>query len=195
MKELKNFNHVDQADLTVNICLGRKFEGGRLFFYGLRENLTEDEKLHVPPLYPSEKKPPVFWYDHRVGEGVFHLGEQYRTEEIRSVERINLIIWCRSTKVEFDSKVHWQSAFDEIYQNQDELQILEKYLEKSDSHPEAMDSKGRNLLQTLVIAGLEAHVKCLLCRFKCDIDVDARDFAGSAALHYAAENNDIAISK
>lgn len=33
--------HVDDADVTLNVCLGKEFTGGTLYFHGIRGTPTE----------------------------------------------------------------------------------------------------------------------------------------------------------
>jgi len=92
--EVRQHTHADDSNLTVNICLGRDgFAGGRLFFYGLQGPDTPR-----PPTYPEPgiEPQPLFWLQHKVHHGVFHLGRQYHgAEELTHGERVNLIMWCR----------------------------------------------------------------------------------------------------
>ncbi len=75
--------HFDDSHVTLNVCLGRQFTAGDLFFCGL----YDDETTH------SES----FYLQHNPGRGVIHLGlHRHAATEISSGERYNFIMWCRS---------------------------------------------------------------------------------------------------
>jgi hypothetical protein len=81
--------HVDDSELTLNVCLGTEFTGGELFFRGVRCALHQQT-----PAMPHEK----FDYCHRVGHGVIHLGRhRHGALPLLSGRRTNLIVWCRSS--------------------------------------------------------------------------------------------------
>lgn len=75
------------SDVTLNVCLGRAFEGGSLFFRGVRcrahqQTGAAPEETHV--------------YAHRPGVAVLHRGHhRHGAHAITSGERHNLILWCR----------------------------------------------------------------------------------------------------
>jgi len=78
--------HYDDSEVTLNICLGQNFIGGELYFRGL----LEDELSH------SEN----FEFQHQPGKGIVHVGRhRHGAQKIKSGERYNLIVWCRSTKL------------------------------------------------------------------------------------------------
>jgi hypothetical protein len=77
-EDLDLANHIDDSDVTVNICLGKEFEGGQLTFYGTK-----------PDGSPMS-------YSHEPGTAVIHLGKNWHeAQKITSGERTNLIIWCK----------------------------------------------------------------------------------------------------
>lgn len=70
--------HYDESDVTLNICLGRKFTGGQLVF-------RDDDGAQMAPAI-----------EHKVGTAVLHLGEhQHQARKLKSGQRSNLILWCR----------------------------------------------------------------------------------------------------
>ena len=74
--------HVDDAEVTVNVCLGREFAGAGLTFCGSLGGGRERKK--------------TLGYQHVVGRGVVHLGtRRHGADEIAWGERMNLIIWNR----------------------------------------------------------------------------------------------------
>ena len=72
--------HVDNSDVTFNVCLGKEFTGAGLAFCGYM-----GEPAHRRLSYT---------YVHRKGYCVVHLGRRrHGADDIRSGERMNLIIW------------------------------------------------------------------------------------------------------
>ncbi|XP_060969107.1 2-oxoglutarate and iron-dependent oxygenase domain-containing protein CP2 isoform X1 [Cannabis sativa] len=79
--------HVDDSEVTLNVCLGKQFSGGELFFRGVRC------EQHVN----SETQPEEsFDYSHVPGRAVLHRGRhRHGARATTSGNRINLILWCR----------------------------------------------------------------------------------------------------
>lgn len=82
--------HVDDAEVTLNVCLGDAFEGGDLAVLGHRclahsaTPANDGEAASVP---------------HAVGTALVHAGAlRHRAEAVTSGHRVNLILWCRSTR-------------------------------------------------------------------------------------------------
>jgi hypothetical protein len=76
--------HYDESEVTLNVCLGKTFEGGSLYFAGL----LEDPSTHGEH----------FEFQHTPGRGILHIGKhRHGANPIRSGERYNLILWCRSS--------------------------------------------------------------------------------------------------
>ncbi|KAL8463427.1 hypothetical protein ACS0TY_034180 [Phlomoides rotata] len=91
--------HVDDSEVTLNICLGKQFTGGELFFRGVRcEN-------HVN----SETKPTeIYDYTHVPGQAVLHRGRhRHGARATTSGSRINLLLWCRRYSLCFVSSILW----------------------------------------------------------------------------------------
>ncbi|KAK8958417.1 hypothetical protein KSP40_PGU017542 [Platanthera guangdongensis] len=88
-KDLKLDYHVDDSEVTLNVCLGKQFTGGELFFRGVRCD------QHVN----SETQPEeIIEYSHVPGQAVLHHGRhRHGARPTISGYRINLIIWCRSS--------------------------------------------------------------------------------------------------
>eukprot|EP01088_Endostelium_zonatum_P018160 TRINITY_DN5723_c0_g1_i1.p1 TRINITY_DN5723_c0_g1~~TRINITY_DN5723_c0_g1_i1.p1 ORF type:complete len:762 (+),score=185.85 TRINITY_DN5723_c0_g1_i1:6-2291(+) len=146
-KETRQHTHVDDSDLTVNICLGKEgFKGGDLYFYGTRDE--EAENRSVPPRWPYDAEaadnPPWSKYKHQVGRGVFHQGNQYHgVDDITYGERCNLIVWCRMIKnKELDIReksirgepregkkiLHWKNILRGWKTEQDVLVMINKWI-------------------------------------------------------------------
>jgi len=83
--------HVDDSEVTLNLCLGDRFEGGELYFEGLRC------EAHLQTgCSPSDS----FSYEHVPGRALLHAGKhRHGARPIRNGQRVNLIIWCRSPAV------------------------------------------------------------------------------------------------
>jgi len=76
--------HVDQSHITINVCLGKIFEGGDLYFKCLLKDINSEEKKDLI-------------HTHKKGLAVLHRGDMiHGATPIESGERMNLIIWYRS---------------------------------------------------------------------------------------------------
>ncbi|XP_042525010.1 2-oxoglutarate and iron-dependent oxygenase domain-containing protein 2 isoform X1 [Dipodomys spectabilis] len=78
--------HYDNAELTLNVALGKAFTGGALYFGGLFQAPTGlTQPLEV---------------EHVVGQGVLHRGAQlHGARPLRTGERWNLVVWLRASAV------------------------------------------------------------------------------------------------
>ncbi|XP_006865438.1 PREDICTED: 2-oxoglutarate and iron-dependent oxygenase domain-containing protein 2 [Chrysochloris asiatica] len=78
--------HYDNAELTLNVALGKAFIGGALYFGGFfQAPAAQTETLEV---------------EHVVGQGVLHRGGQlHGARPLGSGERWNLVIWLRVSAV------------------------------------------------------------------------------------------------
>jgi len=90
-KDRKLSFHVDESEVTLNLCLGKEFEKGSLYFGGVR-------CLQHQQLEPKEED--NFTFNHTPGVAILHLGKhRHLANPILSGERHNLILWCRSSKI------------------------------------------------------------------------------------------------
>jgi len=82
--------HVDDSEVTLNLCLGGGFSGGELFFEGRR-----CEEHRQTGCSTADQ----FHWAHRPGIGLLHAGK-HRHGALSIVEgrRRNLILWCRSSR-------------------------------------------------------------------------------------------------
>ncbi|KAL6982424.1 2-oxoglutarate and iron-dependent oxygenase domain-containing protein cp2 [Sarracenia purpurea var. burkii] len=81
--------HVDDSEVTLNVCLGKQFSGGELFFRGIRCD------KHVNTETQSEE---IFDYAHVPGRAILHRGRhRHGARATTSGHRINLLLWCRSS--------------------------------------------------------------------------------------------------
>lgn len=77
--------HEDDADVTLNVCLGKEFEAATLSFCGLAADLDHRKLKHT--------------YQHQKGRAVVHLGRhRHGADNIASGERVNFILWSTSSK-------------------------------------------------------------------------------------------------
>ncbi|XP_062110008.1 2-oxoglutarate and iron-dependent oxygenase domain-containing protein CP2-like [Humulus lupulus] len=97
--------HVDDSEVTLNVCLGKQFSGGELFFRGVRCDKHVNSETQ-----PEES----FDYSHVPGRAVLHRGRhRHGARATTSGNRINLILWCRSSgyrelkKYQKDSCSNW----------------------------------------------------------------------------------------
>lgn len=96
--------HMDQSEVTLNICLGGEFEGADLYFHGMRDHADEEEEIGT--------------FNHRPGVGVIHVGQQYHgVNRLISGERHNMVVWGKSSK--------YRSSAAEVYAGKCESQRLE----------------------------------------------------------------------
>ncbi|XP_038657129.1 2-oxoglutarate and iron-dependent oxygenase domain-containing protein 2-like isoform X4 [Scyliorhinus canicula] len=78
--------HYDNAEVTLNVSLGKEFSEGNLYFGNMRQvPISESECVEI---------------EHKVSHGLLHRGQQcHGALPISSGERWNLIIWMRSSPV------------------------------------------------------------------------------------------------
>lgn len=82
--------HVDDSEVTLNICLSDSFEGGGLRFHGKRH----PEKTTLAYDLPS---PNEATYQHKFARAVIHLGGHFHEVlDVTKGERHVLIMWMRS---------------------------------------------------------------------------------------------------
>jgi hypothetical protein len=82
--------HVDASDVTLNVCLGKQFTGGTLFFRGIRCALCQETMPR-----PEEE----FEIAHVTGQAILHRGKhRHGANPILDGERYNLILWCNSSR-------------------------------------------------------------------------------------------------
>eukprot|EP00112_Aurelia_sp_Birch-Aquarium-sp1_P008546 Seg1945.3 transcript_id=Seg1945.3/GoldUCD/mRNA.D3Y31 product="2-oxoglutarate and iron-dependent oxygenase domain-containing protein 2" protein_id=Seg1945.3/GoldUCD/D3Y31 len=78
--------HYDDAEVTLNVSLGKEFKGGELYIAGMKNEKDWAEKCYK--------------YSHKKCHGLLHRGQQmHGAMEIEDGERFNLIIWMRSSSI------------------------------------------------------------------------------------------------
>lgn len=83
---------LDNSEVTLNVCLGKQFQGGTLYFEGVR-----CAKHQSTPSKEGEH----FVYSHTAGRAVIHVGRhRHGANELLQGERFNLV----STKLIFLTK-------------------------------------------------------------------------------------------
>ncbi|WVY98873.1 hypothetical protein V8G54_031024 [Vigna mungo] len=86
--EPQNSSEINR-EVSLNVCLGKEFSGGEVFFQGVR---CEEHVLSIAQ--PGE----IFNYSHVPGHAILHPGRQrHGARPTTSGNRMNLIIWCRSS--------------------------------------------------------------------------------------------------
>jgi len=87
--------HIDSSLVTLNVCLGKEFKGGSLYFHGIKGDDGAERGDYVLPHKPQCDRCKLD-YHHRPGVAVIHLGKHiHGANRISSGERVNLIIWMQ----------------------------------------------------------------------------------------------------
>jgi len=82
--------HVDDSEVTLNVCLGWDFEGAAVQFHGVR-----CDEHRGDPSRADER----FEWTPRVGSALLHAGaNRHCVTELRDGRRSNLIVWARSAR-------------------------------------------------------------------------------------------------
>jgi len=83
--------HVDDSEVTLNLCLAGDFVGSELYVRGERCDLHRDT-----PARPDEARE----LEHEPGVAILHAGKQrHGVRPLEHGRRRSLIVWCRSTAV------------------------------------------------------------------------------------------------
>lgn len=97
--------HFDNAEVTLNVCLGSEFTGGDLYFGSMR-TVREGSKIMCScDCFLQQERDPrkherFSAYQHSVGRGLLHRAQHmHGAYPITSGSRYNLIIWMRSSSV------------------------------------------------------------------------------------------------
>ena len=73
--------HTDDSELTLNVCLGREFQGGQVLLTGVRGCARREPDVYTP----------------RRGWALLHIGRQFHeVSPVTSGQRFSLIVWARS---------------------------------------------------------------------------------------------------
>ncbi len=89
-KDLSLDFHVDASDVTLNVCLGKQFTGGELFFRGVRCGQCQQTP------WSAEED---FAIEHVPGRAILHRGKhRHGAQPITGGQRYNLILWCNSSR-------------------------------------------------------------------------------------------------
>ena len=81
--------HYDNSEITINISLNNTFTGGSLYF----------GDVYIPNQSTSDAQVLYTESQHRLGHGILHRGaHRHGAMEIEEGDRMNLIIWMRSSK-------------------------------------------------------------------------------------------------
>lgn len=81
--------HIDDSEVTVNLCLHDDFAGGDLYFLG-RRCLNHCQSGYAPEEQTR--------YAHQPGVALLHAGHhRHGATSLQGGQRRNLILWCRSS--------------------------------------------------------------------------------------------------
>ncbi|KAK1388381.1 putative PKHD-type hydroxylase [Heracleum sosnowskyi] len=81
--------HVDDSEVTLNVCLGEKFSGGELFLRGVR---------CVKHVNVNSEPEETFDYSQVPGRAVMHRGRhRHGALSTTSGHRVNMLLWCKSS--------------------------------------------------------------------------------------------------
>ncbi|KAJ4916447.1 putative PKHD-type hydroxylase [Raphanus sativus] len=81
--------HVDDSEVSLNVCLGKQFSGGELYFRGVRCDHHVNSESGENENYD---------YSHVPGRAILHRGRhRHGAKATTSGHRVNLILWCRSS--------------------------------------------------------------------------------------------------
>uniref|UniRef100_A0A1J3IG80 Putative PKHD-type hydroxylase n=1 Tax=Noccaea caerulescens TaxID=107243 RepID=A0A1J3IG80_NOCCA len=93
--------HVDDSEVSLNVCLGKQFSGGDLYFRGVRCDNHVNSEI-------SDKE--IYDYSHVPGQAVLHRGRhRHGARATTEGHRVNLILWCRSSS--FREMKNYQKDF------------------------------------------------------------------------------------
>lgn len=74
--------HYDSSEVTINVCLGKKFTGGSLYFCGLYNDPSSHDEDYE--------------FEHKKGKALLHVGlHRHGAKNITSGTRYNMIVWFR----------------------------------------------------------------------------------------------------
>ncbi|GAX61988.1 permease of the major facilitator superfamily [Candidatus Scalindua japonica] len=86
--------HSDDSDVTFNVCLGREFTNGTIYFNGLLCRMCQQILYSSSALTQEQVE-----IEHKIGRALLHRGlHRHGANDITSGERYNLILWCRSNQ-------------------------------------------------------------------------------------------------
>lgn len=81
--------HVDDSEVTLNLCLGGDFAGSELYFRGVRCDAHRQTGC---------SRAEAFEYEHEPGVAILHAGRhRHGVWPVERGRRRNLILWCRSS--------------------------------------------------------------------------------------------------
>ncbi|KAJ8448598.1 hypothetical protein Cgig2_010485 [Carnegiea gigantea] len=91
--------HVDDAEVTLNICLGKQFSGGELFFRGVRITINGPSRyIKQFNVSVNQRDEEIFDYSQVPGQAILHHGRhRHGARATTDGNRINLVLWCRSS--------------------------------------------------------------------------------------------------
>lgn len=81
--------HVDDCELTLNVCLGQQFTGGDMYFSGIRCRNHVNSEVHPKEYFQCPQVP---------GQALLYCG-RHRSGTLPTTSgiRVNFTMWCRSS--------------------------------------------------------------------------------------------------
>jgi hypothetical protein len=103
-EDIKLATHVDASTVTLNVCLGKAFAGGQLYFHGLKaldvshdDHDAKGESSASPGNAAYDEQRCTLRYDHQISYGLVHLGRHvHGATHIETGERCNLVFWAKA---------------------------------------------------------------------------------------------------
>ncbi|MFO0559293.1 MAG: hypothetical protein U0269_14855 [Polyangiales bacterium] len=82
--------HVDDSEITLNVCLGWEFDGASVLFHGVRCDEHRGDPSSIEERFEWTPAP---------GRALIHAGSnRHVVSELRSGRRSNLIMWAKSSR-------------------------------------------------------------------------------------------------
>lgn len=82
--------HVDDSEVTLNVCLGLSFEGAEVYFRGERCDAHREDPANDAESWQWAPSP---------GMAILHAGaHRHGVHPLRAGRRVNLIVWARSSR-------------------------------------------------------------------------------------------------
>ena len=109
-KDLGLSSHYDNAEVTLNVSLGKEFTDGELYFVDNQVSIKKKPvSVHIfasshffaeSSQVPVGASPKIYICNHKIGRGIIHRGSHtHGALDVGDGERFNLIVWMRSSSV------------------------------------------------------------------------------------------------
>jgi hypothetical protein len=96
-EDLDLARHMDESEITINVNLGREFEGGEVYFNELRDYQPSTSSAGIAG--QSSRTNELNYTFPSVGTAIVHAGQHFHgAHPLRGGERVNLIMWLTSSE-------------------------------------------------------------------------------------------------